>query len=87
MIKVNKPINLSQLDKEYNSQGLNGILDENGNHIAVGLTPNNQGDESELKLIIDKHIALEENLEYLTARKNVLDKLGINEDEAKLLLS
>jgi len=87
MIKVNKPINLSQLDKEYNSQGLNGILDDDGNYIAVGLTPNNKGDESELKSIIEKHIAVEENWEYSTARKNIIEKLGLTQEEAKLLFS
>ena len=57
MIEVTKPINLEQLDNEYNSKGLIGILDENNNYISVGLADFNDGTEAELQIVIDKHKA------------------------------
>lgn len=83
MIKVNKLINLSQLDKEYNGEGLLGILDENDNLVAISLAENNSGNETELKAVLDKHIAIQNKAD----KTALLAKLGISEDEAKLLLS
>ena len=57
MIKVNKRINLEQLDNEYNSKGLVGILDEKQNTISVGLADCNDGTEAELQIVIDNHKA------------------------------
>jgi hypothetical protein len=58
MINVNKPINLEQLDKELNGQGLVAPVDENLNVIAVGLAENNSATYEELQAAIDSHVAV-----------------------------
>lgn len=86
MIVVDKKINLSQLDKEYNSQGLYLYIDENGQTI-VSLTENNKGNDKDLQKAIDKHIAIDEAEVNAIAKAALLSKLGITAEEAKLLLS
>lgn len=58
MIKVNKEINLAQLDQELNGEGLIATLNENKTIIEVGLAENNKATESDLEEAIDEHIAL-----------------------------
>lgn len=58
MINVNKKINLSQLDKELNGQGLNASLDENDEIIAVGLANSNTATQEELVAAINSHKAV-----------------------------
>ena len=86
MIKVNKKINLAQLDEEFNAKGLIGVVDENGNHTEIGLAENNDGNLAELEVAISNHIAIDENQIATAAKKALLEKLGITEEEAKLLL-
>jgi hypothetical protein len=86
MIKVTKAINLGQLDQEYNGEGLIGSLDDNGNHTAVGLAECNTGNEAELQAAIDKHIAIDNQAIRAADKAALLTKLGITEDEARLLL-
>jgi hypothetical protein len=87
MIKITKPVNLAQLDREYNGQGLNATLDDNGAIIEIALADNNSGNEAELKVILDKHVAIDEQAQKASDKAALLSKLGITEDEAKLLLS
>jgi hypothetical protein len=86
MLKVTKPINLRQLDQEYNGKGLISKNDENDNPIEISLAENNDGSLEELTKIIAKHIAIDESKARETERQILLDKLGITSDEAKLLL-
>ena len=86
MIKVNKPINLGQLDKEFNGKGLISTNDENHNPIEVGLSEHNNGSVKDLQAAIEKHVAVDEAAAKEAARQVLLDKLGITADEAKLLL-
>ena len=86
MIKVNKKVNLAQLDQEYNGQGLNGVLDDLGNCVEIGLASNNTGSEEELKECLDKHIAKDLEVERIVQKAALLAKLGITADEAALLL-
>ena len=86
MIKVNKAINLSQLDKEFNNKGLIAINDENNNHVEIGLTEHNDGKLEDLEIAIKNHVAIDEAAAKEAARQALLDKLGITADEAKLLL-
>jgi|LakMenEpi03Aug12_release.lakeMendotaPanAssembly.Ray.scaffolds.fasta_scaffold139205_2 hypothetical protein len=58
MIKVNKKINLAQLDKELNGRGLVCSYDDDGQITAVGLASDNDAIEEDLKSAINKHIAL-----------------------------
>ena len=87
MIKVTKAVNLAQLDREYNGQGLNATLDESGTIIEIGLADNNLGNEKELEDILKNHIAIDEQAAKTAEKAALLAKLGITEDEAKLLLS
>jgi hypothetical protein len=87
MIKTTKKINLAQLDKEYNGEGLIGTSDDNGNHIEIGLAENNSGSELELKAVLDNHIAIDEQAIRAAEKSVLLAKLGITADEARLLLS
>jgi hypothetical protein len=86
MIKVNKMINLHQLDQEFNGKGLIANHDETGKIVEVGLADNNDGELSDLEIAIEKHKAVDETAIRKAARQALLDKLGITADEAKLLL-
>jgi hypothetical protein len=87
MIKVTKKINLGQLDREYNGEGLIATLNDNGALTEIGLADNNSGNETELQEIIKNHIAIDEQAKAAADRAALLSKLGITEEEAKLLLS
>lgn len=86
MIKVNKKINLEQLDKELGANGLVASLDDNYEVTAVGLASNSTISENDLVVGIEAHKAIDSNAEAATQRQALLAKLGITEDEAKLLL-
>ena len=82
MIKVNKVINLEQLDKELNCQGLIAPVDENLNILAVGLSENNSATYEELQIAINKHIAV-------FTEPTVQEKLasvGLSVDDLKVAL-
>ena len=87
-MKTTKKINLAQLDKELNGKGLNGILDENGNCVDVSLTENNDATEAELKVAIDKHIAIDEVAVKAQAKavaESKLAALGLTTDDLRAL--
>ncbi len=82
MIKVNKPINLKQLDTEFNNLGLIATLDDNEQITEVGLAENNIATEAELQAALDTHIALPE------AEPTVEEKLvslGLTVEDLKAL--
>jgi hypothetical protein len=86
MIKVNKKINLAQLDKELNGKGLNGVMNENSEIIEISFAENNDATESQLKKALDAHIAIDEVAAKAAQKAALLERLGITEAEAKLLL-
>lgn len=82
MIKINKEINLEQLDKELAANGLVASLDHNKNIIAIGLANNSTITLEELNKGIEKHKAI-----FTTP--SIADKLqdaGISIDELKVAL-
>jgi hypothetical protein len=85
-MKVNKKINLWQLDQELNGKGLNATLNENKEIIEVTLADNNDATEAQLKSTIDAHIAIDEVAVKAAQKAALLERLGITEDEARLLL-
>lgn len=88
MIKVNKKINLIQLDQELNGKGLNATLDDNGKIIGIALADNNDATEADLQSVINAHIAKPTEAEAkATAKAELLARLGITQEEANLLLS
>jgi hypothetical protein len=87
MIVVDKKINLSQLDKEYNSEGLYLHIDNQGQTI-VSLTENNNGNENDLQKAIDKHIAIDEIEIQAQAKAAAIGKLtalGLTTDDLRAL--
>jgi hypothetical protein len=85
-MKVNKKINLWQLDQELNGKGLNATLNENKEIIEVTLADNNDATEAQLESAIAAHIAIDEAEAKATQKAALLERLGITEDEARLLL-
>lgn len=88
MIKIttNKAINLKQLDQELNNHGL-VMNEENPEAKVIGVAENSPVTKKELETAIENHVAEDWNAARIQKRAALLDKLGITEDEAKLLLS
>lgn len=82
MIKVNKEINLSQLDAELSANGLNADLDDNGTIIAVGLADNSTITIEQLKSGIETHKAIFEQLSV----EEKLASVGLSLDDLKTAL-
>ena len=83
MLKVDKKINLGQLDNELNGLGLICNYDENNEIDEVGLAENNPATEAELKSAIDAHIA--EPIPKPTIEQK-LASVGLNLDDLKSAL-
>jgi hypothetical protein len=81
-MKVNKKINLGQLDKEINGKGLNSVLDENGNITDITLSENNDATEAELKVAIDAHVAKDTDISI----EQKLASVGLSIDDLKVAL-
>ena len=82
MIKVNKKINLEQLDKELNANGLIADLDNDNQIIAIGLASNSIITQDQLADGIKAHKAV-------FTQPSVAQKLqdaGISIDELKAAL-
>ena len=86
MAITNKEINLSQLDAALGSQGLVADFTDSENKI-IKPADNSTITEAKLEAAIKSHIAVDELAIRATAKSALLEKLGITEDEAKLLLS
>lgn len=86
MAITSKEINLSQLSKELGNKGLIADFTDSNKKLilpaeGVELT------ETELETAIDNHVAIDEKAIEAAEKAALLAKLGISEDEAKLLLS
>lgn len=81
-MKINKAINLYQLDQELNGKGLNATLDDNKNIIEITLADNNDATEAELQAAIDAHVA--QFTEPTVEEK--LASVGLNLDDLKAAL-
>jgi hypothetical protein len=88
MIKVNKSINLKQLDVELNNLGLIATSNEDKQIIEVGLAENNTATEAELKTAIDAHVAVDEaqaRAEAKAAAQAKLAALGLTVEDLQAL--
>jgi len=83
MIKVNKKINLVQLDNELNGLGLICSYNENNEISEIGLAENNSATEEELQSAIDAHIA-KPNPQPTIEQK--LASVGLNLNDLKTAL-
>jgi len=86
MAITNKEINLAQLTDELGGKGLVANFSDLENKLilpaeGVALT------EKQLADAIRNHVAIDDSAARAAARSAVLERLGITESEAKLLLS
>ncbi len=85
-IKTSKKINLNQLDKELGRFGL-CLNEENPQDVIVGIADGSPVTKEQLAEALENHIAIDTQAELATAKAALLAKLGITQEEAKLLLS
>lgn len=88
-IKTDKQFNGAQLIQELELEGIfvNGLLELENDILTI---PTDYQDEAKIIAIFDKHKALDfsvSSAELAAKRLSILQKLGITEEEAKLLLS
>lgn len=81
-----KKINLGQLDQELGGFGLSSSPLENGELLVIAVE-HSPVTEAQLEAAIDKHVAVDEEAIRKATKDALLARLGITEDEAKLLLS
>lgn len=86
MAITSKEINLDQLCREIGKTGLIADFSDLKKKIIL---PDDLSTitEEELEIAISKHKAIDEQALRKAARDSLLDRLGITEEEAKLLLS
>jgi len=86
MAITSKEINLVQLDAELDNKGL--VADFNDPKKKVILVADDSDvTEEELDAAITAHKAVDEEAIKAAEKKAILERLGITEDEAKLLLA
>jgi uncharacterized LabA/DUF88 family protein len=86
MAITSKEINLGQLDVELGSKGL--VADFNDPKKKIILTADDSDvTEAQLKAAIEAHVAVDDVAVKAQAKSELLTRLGITEEEAKLLLS
>lgn len=87
-MKINKPKNINgfQLLKELNADGINAtyIREEEEGILTLDIEPEY---EDKAKKIISNHNGIDQAIIESAAKAALLAKLGITEEEAKLLLS
>jgi hypothetical protein len=83
MIKVNKEINLEQLDKEINGKGLIAVVDDNLKITAVGLADANNATEQELQNAVTNHVAQAPSTPTIAEK---LASVGLSVDDLKAAL-
>jgi hypothetical protein len=86
MAITGKEINLAQLSEELGNKAL--VMSYNDpSEKLIKAADGVEIDEKDLEAAIKAHIAKDPNAERLAARQELLDRLGITEEEAKLLLA
>lgn len=85
MAITSKKINLDQLCREI---GKTGLIADFSNPEKKFIAPDEHSTitEKELEEAIAKHIAIDEAEAKAAARQAILDRLGLTEEEARLLL-
>jgi hypothetical protein len=85
MAITSKEINLEQLDKELGGQGLVADFNDPNNKV-IKPADNSTITETQLESAIAAHIAVDETAAKAAQRQAVLNRLGITEEEARILL-
>lgn len=83
-MKIDKKINLGQLDIELNGKGLNATYDENGKISKIMLADNNDATQAQLEAAINAHIAVDPNAAKNAAQAK-LAALGLTIDDLEAL--
>lgn len=86
MAITSKAINLVQLDSELGSKGLIADLTDPKKKIIF---PSELSDvtEAQLEAAISSHVAIDEEASKATQKAEILARLGITAEEAKVILS
>jgi len=84
-IKTAKKINLDQLDQELGGFGL-CLNEENQDEKIVGVAEGSPITKEQLEQAVENHIAIDVEAEKAAKRQALLDKLGITEEEAQILI-
>jgi hypothetical protein len=85
MAITSKEINLSQLDNELGGKGLIADFNDPNNKLILP-AENSDVTEEELNSGIAAHVAVDDRAAKAAQRAALLERLGITEEEAKLLL-
>ena len=85
MAITSKQINLLQLDNELGGKGLIADFNDPDNKLILP-AENSDLTEEELNSGIAAHVAVDDNATKATQRAALLERLGITEEEARLLL-
>ena len=85
MAITSKEINLSQLTKEVGNKGLIADFNDAKKKLILAADGVNLSEE-ELQSAIDNHIAIDESKVKAAAKAALLERLGITQEEANLLL-
>ena len=85
MAITSKEINLAQLDKELGGKGLIGDFNDPKKKLILP-SENSDLTEDELKNGIAVHIAIDENAAKKAEKAALLARLGLTEDELKIIL-
>jgi hypothetical protein len=85
MAITSKEINLTQLNEELGGQGLTADFNDPKNKLILP-TENSTITEAELEAAIAAHIAVDETAAKAAQRQALLNRLGITEEEARILL-
>jgi hypothetical protein len=86
MAITSKEINLSQLSKELGNKGLIADFNDPQNKLVLP-ADGVQLTEAQLSAAITAHVAIDENAIREAEKAAVLKRLGLTEDELKVILS
>jgi hypothetical protein len=85
MAITSKEINLAQLDKELGGKGLIGDFNDQKNKVILPSEHSNVT-EQELNAAIALHIAVDTKAKAQAEKSALLARLGLTEDELKIIL-
>jgi hypothetical protein len=85
MAITSKEINLTQLDQELGSKGLVADFNDPNNKV-IKPADNSTISEYELEAAVKAHVAVDETATKAATRAALLNRFGITEEEARILL-
>ena len=86
MAITSKEINLAQLDAELGGKGLIGDFNDPKKKV-ISVAEDSDVTEEQLIAAITAHVAVDDEAIKAAEKKAILNRLGITEEEAKLILA